>query len=279
MSAIRLGLIGDNIAASRSPDLHRFCAERAGLRIRYERLVPAELGKDFDAVFAQCRDGGMRGVNITFPYKERAAALVRVPDPEVARLGAVNTVLFGADGPIGHNTDYTGFAAAYRAAFGKTPPGRVALVGAGGVGRAIAFALAGLGAAELRLFDKDAARARTLAGALPSQHRVVVAVSTADALAGAEGVVNCTPVGMVGYPGSPIPAALIGPQRWAFDAVYTPVETVFLQTARRAGLQTISGYELFFHQGIEAFRLFTGSTLADLDGLRRQLSGIPEKDT
>jgi shikimate dehydrogenase len=78
-------------------------------------------------------------------------------------------------------------------------------------------------------------------------------------------------MGMTGQPGSAIEASLLGGQRWAFDAVYTPVDTEFLIAARRAGLATISGYELFFHQGIEAFELFTGRTPPDLDDLRRQL--------
>ena len=90
-------------------------------------------------------------------------------------------------------------------------------------------------------------------------------------LADADGIVNCTPVGMVGYPGSPVPAERLGPQRWAFDAVYTPVETLFKQQAEAAGLTVLSGYELFFHQGIEAFRIFTGRVADDPGALRRLL--------
>jgi shikimate dehydrogenase len=273
--AIRLGLIGGNIAASRSPDLHRLSGQATGLDVTYDLLVPTELGTDFETVFAGCRDGGMRGVNVTYPYKERVTSLVSIPDPEVARLGSINTVLFAPGTALGYNTDYSGFAAAYRAAFADRPAGRVALVGAGGVGRAIAFALAGLGASELRLLDADPRRAQDLAAALGRLSRpaprIVVLPDVASALGDADGVLNCTPMGMTGQPGSAIEASLLGGQRWAFDAVYTPVDTEFLIAARRAGLATISGYELFFHQGIEAFELFTGRTPPDLDDLRRQL--------
>jgi shikimate dehydrogenase len=274
-ATIRLGLIGDNIAGSRSPDLHRLSGRATGLDVTYGLFVPAERQADFTTVFAQCRDGGMRGVNITYPYKERVAALVTIPDPEVARLGSINTVVFEAGGALGYNTDYVGFTAAYRAAFRSQPPGRVAIVGAGGVGRAIAFALAALKASELRLVDADQARARALADALQRlprpPTRITIASDVADALGEANGVVNCTPVGMTGHPGSAIDAGLLRGRRWAFDAVYTPVDTQFLGDARRAGLATISGYELFFHQGIEAFELFTGRMPPDLTDLRRQL--------
>lgn len=270
---IRLGLIGDNIARSRAPDLHRIAGELAGVEIVYDRLIPRELGSDFDAVFYRCATTGYRGINITYPYKELAARKVALRDPLVRDVGAVNTVLFGPQEPVGHNTDLTGFIAAYRGAFGTREPGSVALIGAGGVGKAIAFGLVALGAASIRIADKDAARAaglaKTLAGAAPHLE-VSVAADATEAVGGADGVINCTPVGMVGYVGTPVPAGALAGRRWAFDAVYTPVDTTFLTDARAAGLLCISGFELFFHQGIQAFTIFTGLDVPQHE-LRRRL--------
>ncbi len=76
---------------------------------------------------------------------------------------------------------------------------------------------------------------------------------------------------MAGYPGSAVPLDGLGPQSWAFEAVYTPINTPFKLAAEAAGLRVLSGYELFFHQGIEAFRIFTGRT-PDPDALRRLLT-------
>jgi shikimate dehydrogenase len=87
---------------------------------------------------------------------------------------------------------------------------------------------------------------------------VEVCGSIAEAADGSDGLVNCTPLGMAGQPGSAVPADLMDGATWAFDAVYTPVETAFLDDARAAGLAVMSGYELYFHQGVDAFRLFTG---------------------
>jgi len=260
MTALKLGLIGGNIAASRAPSLHGFAGRQFGIDVTYDLLIPARIGKEFDAVFADCRARGYRGVNITYPYKEVAAAMVRVDDPGVRAIGAVNTVTFEADGPRGFNTDYSGFVAGYRATFGAAPPGKVCMVGAGGVGKAVAFGLAALGVRELRLVDKDgpraAALARQVAAAAPGGG-IRAVNDMAEAARDAEGFINCTPVGMVGYGGTPLPRDLLRGGRWAFDAVYTPLDTPFLGDAEAEGLRIMSGYELFFHQGVDAWKIFS----------------------
>lgn len=274
MATIRLGLIGDNIARSQSPRLHVEAGRLAGLDVSYERLIPSDLGEDFDAVFRRCADEGYRGINITYPYKERVFSRLDVSDPQIAAIGACNTVLFDEGGQTGHNTDFTGFTNAFRASFGAVGPGRVAMIGAGGVGRAIAFALLRLGAQSLAIFDRDQTKAAALAAALAgcqTSLAVTVAADAQSALEAADGVINCTPFGMVGHPGSAVPKDALGGKSWAFDAVYTPVETTFLADAGDAGLKVMSGYELFFHQGIDAFHLFTGQTV-DETALRAALA-------
>jgi shikimate dehydrogenase len=268
MSAIRLGLIGDNIAASRSPDLHRIAGRLCGLDVSYELLIPREVGMDFETLFRSCADGSWRGVNVTYPYKEVVTGMVRINDPHVREIGAVNTVVFEDAGPAGHNTDHSGFIAAWRETFGSVTPGKVALIGAGGVGRAIAFALATLDAAEIRIVDQDAARADRLAAAVPGAAPYPDSSAAAE---NADGIINCTPLGMTGNPGSAIPSGVLGGQRWAFDAVYTPVETRFRADALAAGLEFMGGYELYFHQGIQAFRIFTGMEPPDPARLRQLL--------
>jgi len=260
-SSIRLGLIGDNIAASRSPALHRIAGRLTGLAVSYDLLRPADLGRGFEDVLSFAEADGYRGLNITYPYKERVIAHLDVPDPVVRAIGACNTVLFGGGKPQGWNTDFSGFMGGYRHVFDNRSPGRVAMAGAGGVGRAIAFALCQLGATELRLFDVDAGKAASVAEALrrlPVTTSVSVAASIEDATREADGLVNSTPIGMVGIGGCPFPAETIRGRRWAFDAVYTPIETPFVIAARAASVEVMSGYELFFYQGVDAFRHFTG---------------------
>ena len=186
-------------------------------------------------------------------------------------------MVFEGDGPQGYNTDYSGFKRAYRGVMGQTLPGTVCLTGTGGVGKAVAFALMDLGADQLRLVDLDRAKADALATALrPLAVQTKIETGT-DAVAlanGADGIVNCTPLGMVGIGGTPLPATALAGANWCFDAVYTPVETTFLRDAADAGLKIISGYELFFGQGVDAWQIFTGVPL-DQDALRLAISGEP----
>lgn len=257
----RLGLIGDNIADSRSPRLHELAGDLLGRPTTYDRLVPKTLGLDFDAVFDKAMAEGYRGLNITYPYKERVVSRLRIDQPQVARLGACNTVLFQPDGPRGFNTDWSGFKAAYVHGFGQAETGPVCMIGAGGVGKAVAFGLIDLGMTELRLVERDLPKAEALAEALRAAEPGLAVTCTTDAVegaTGANGLVNCTPVGMVGYGGTPLPRATMAGAGWAFDAVYTPVDTQFLTEAAAEGLKILSGYELYFYQGLHAISIFHG---------------------
>jgi shikimate dehydrogenase len=132
------------------------------------------------------------------------------------------------------------------------------VIGAGGVGKAIAFALAGLGVAEIRIFDTDTIKAKQLAGQLESHGRTSVADSVEDAMRGATGVVNGSPVGMLPSRGTPVPDALLHKGLWVADAVYTPLWTPLLNAAKAKGCDVMTGRELAIYQAADAFELFTG---------------------
>jgi shikimate dehydrogenase len=268
---IKLGLIGDNILTSRAPKLHKLCGQQCGLNVQYDLLIPKAQGLDFDHLFQRCADDAYHGLNITLPYKVSVMSKLHKVSDDLKHMGAANTVVFKGSKSQGFNTDYTGFIAAYQAQFGNSSPGVAAIAGAGGAGRAVAFALAKLGAAEIRIFDAHSDVARKLVTDLAQATTVplMVAPDIATAADGADGLVNCTPLGMVGYGGSAFPEELLLKKRWIFDAVYQPMETQFISHARAAGVEILHGYELHFYQGILAFQHFTGHMPPDLVKLRR----------
>jgi len=276
VACIRLGLIGDNIAASRAPELHRLCGKLSGLAVTYDLLVPKDLNIDFDGVFDRAQKEGYRGLNITYPYKEIVVGRLAVDDASIKAISACNTVVFDSPRPRGANTDYTGFIAAYRASYGMASPGVVAMAGSGGVGKAIAFALAQLKAKALHLFDVDRTKSEQLKHALAGVFPAIpvrIATSIEDACGGANGLINCTPLGMAPIGGTAFPPPMLTRKRWAFDAVYTPVETEFIRDARGAGVDVMTGYELYFYQGVDAFRIFTGFNV-DAVALRKALQPL-----
>ncbi len=274
-TSLLLGLIGDHIAASSSPKLHRLAGAQAGIDVRYDLLVPHEMGKSWEEIFASLPALGYRGTNITYPYKELVVPQLTIEDPLVQAMGACNTVRFDSDGPRGFNTDYTGFIRAYRNVRGEAETGPVLMVGTGGVGRAVAFGLLALNAPEIRLVDQDRSKAEALAQILRSTRpdaEIRVEEDAVQAARGAHGLINCTPLGMSGRGGTALPREAMEGAYWAFDAVYTPRETEFMQSAEALGLARISGWELFFYQGVDAWRIFSG-TEVDEAQLRASLGG------
>lgn len=276
MEKIRLGLFGTGIGRSNAPRLHKTAARLCGLELSYGLFDLDNRLETFETQFAQMGEQGFTGVNVTHPFKERAAKLVTSPDPAIESIGAINTVRY-AD-KTGYNTDYTGFIKAYRRRFGEASPGRVLLVGTGGAGKAVAYALAALKVKGLHLVDSDSAKAESLAHELRQQAVACDAHSPESLgdLADVDGLINCTPLGMYQHPGTAIPKALIEGQSWAFDAVYLPQDTQFLQDAKAAGLELLSGYELHFYQGVDAFEIFTGVRVDEFE-LRRELKATAKE--
>jgi shikimate dehydrogenase len=253
------GLIGAPIAASAAPAMHEQAAEALGVRCHYQLIEVA--GAD-TATLRALLDGvrrlGFAGVNITFPYKEAVVPLLDDMSTRARDIGAVNTVVVRDGRLIGHNTDTTGFERATAALSVVSGHDAVALIGAGGVGKAIAFALANLGVAELRIFDADRAKAEALAMQLRGRLHARVADDVTDALQGASGVVNGTPVGMLPDRGMAVPEALLHRDLWVADAVYTPLWTPLLTAAKAKGARVMTGRELAIYQAADAFELFTG---------------------
>lgn len=256
MNRMLVGLIGRNIMSSLAPALHDDAFAAAGL-VGHYHLMDAEVlaGRTLEQLLAAARTAGFAGVNVTFPFKEAVIPLLEALSPEAAEIGAVNTVVLGPDGrATGHNTDRVGFREAFREQLGeaRVRGKAVLLLGAGGAGRAAAFALRDLGAGEIRIHDQDDARARALCGDVGAS-----AVASRDT-DGVAGLVNATPVGMKGIPGVPIDPGIVQPGQFVADVIYTPLETEFLAAARARGAHGMGGAGMCVHQAAEAFRLFSG---------------------
>ncbi|WP_376988092.1 shikimate dehydrogenase [Bosea sp. R86505] len=256
---VLLGLIGTPIAHSAAPAMHEAAARAAGFELHYHLIEVAGAGRaDLVAILDGVRRMGFSGINVTYPYKEAVVPLLDALSPEARAMGAVNTVV-ARDGVLtGHNTDATGFATAYRALGRADGDAPVAIIGTGGVGKAIGFALAATGVSHLRLYDSDRAKAQALADQIGERARVTICDSVEAAVSGAAGLVNGTPVGMLPNRDSPVPADLIRKSQWVADAVYHPLWTPLLKAAQKAGATVMTGRELSINQAVDAFALFTG---------------------
>src|SRR3954451_20142685 len=253
------GLIGAPIAQSASPAMHERAAAALGVRCHYQLIEIA--GADaagLRALLDSIRRIGFAGINVTFPYKEAVVPLLDDLSPAARAIGAVNTIVIRDGKLTGYNTDATGFERAVSGLVKASSHGPVALIGAGGVGKAIAHALAALGIAELAVFDRDRAKGEQVAAQLHGRQKIRIAESVEDAVQRAVGLVNGTPIGMLPDRGTPVPEALLHRGLWVADAVYTPLWTPLLTAAKAKGAEIMTGRDLAVHQAADAFALFTG---------------------
>lgn len=278
MDKLTAGLIGSHIQKTRLPRALGLLCDDAGIDLSFELIDTGSVADfDFDAKVRDLRTRNWSGVTVTHPYKTFAARYAGENLlPQIARLGASNTLIF-SPALSGHNTDFTGFISAWRASMGDTSPGTVAMAGAGGVARALAFALADLGATSISIWDIDPGKAEQLAGECGGPARAVPPEQAGAAASAADGLVNATALGMDHAPGMAFDANHIGPQSWAFDAVYTPTNTAFLNTCRAAGLECLTGFDLFCHMAIGSFEAYTGHAV-DKPSALQKLAGLRPED-
>lgn len=263
-TSVLLGLIGAGLQASLTPALHEGEGAAQGISLVYRRIDLDRLRLGPEALpdlLVAAERVGFDGLNITYPCKQTVIPLLDELSEDARALGAVNTVLLRYGRRIGHNTDCSGFAENFRRGLPDAARQRVVLLGAGGAGAAVAHALLAEGAGEVLLADAVASRARSLAENLAARFGAARAAACADlatAMAHADGIVNCTPVGMAKLPGLPLDPALLRPGLWVADVVYVPLETELLRQARALGCRTLDGGGMAVFQAVGAFRLFTG---------------------
>lgn len=264
MKKTLLGLIGTGIQGSLSPALHEEEGRHHGLRVHYQLIDLDVAGAGLDALpelIRAVRIMGFAGVNVTYPCKQSVMALLDGLSEEATAIGAVNTVVRDADRLIGHNTDGSGWSWGLQRALPRADLRRVVLLGAGGAGSACGDAVLRLGAQQLLIFDRDAARAAALAARLNAHlpgERAAPAADLGAALAGASGLIHATPTGMARAPGLPLPPELLRPSLWVSEIVYVPLETGLLRAARGLGCASVDGGHMTVGQAVGAFKLFTG---------------------
>ncbi len=246
---MRVGLLGERLGHSYSPQIHR---ELIGNRYTYElfECAPTDVESFLKA-------GAWDALNVTIPYKQTVMPYLDTISPEALRIGAVNTVTRLPDGRLrGDNTDYFGFARTVRTA-GVEIAGRKALVlGNGGAAATAVTVLADMGAEVIVLARSD----KPVAGVKPEPFEVAY-VRHPDAVI----AVNCTPVGM--YPRligeSPMELIRMPHMEAVFDMVYNPARTALLQEADRLGIPGYNGLLMLVAQAKRAAELFLGETLPD----------------
>lgn len=264
------GIIGYPVKHSLSPLMHNAAFDALGVDAEY-KLFPLreeELDEFFDGL--RGKESPIFGLNITVPYKEKALKYLDVLSPAAQRIGAINTIVIDSDRKLtGYNTDAPGFFSHLTELGVETKYKRIAILGAGGVSRAIIAALCLIEdkPESIRIFDIVKEKADNLVNDLKERMDVsiVKSVSSIDDLniEIADLVINATPIGM--HEGDPclVEAELLHSGMFVYDLVYNPSETVLLKTAKERGAQTSNGLGMLYYQGVLAFQHWANIQLED----------------
>ena len=266
------GVMGWPVAHSRSPVLHNHWIRQYGLQGAYG-LFPVQPGRLEDAVRG-LRALGLAGCNITIPHKVDAMALMDHVDPLARRMGAINTIVVGADGSLnGFNNDGFGYIQSLKDA---KPDWRasdepITVLGAGGAARAVVLSLLDQGAPQIRLLNRTRAKAEALASEFGAAVQVFDWSERHEALAGVALLVNTTNQGMHGQPDLALKLDRLPTTALVSGVIYIPLETPLLAAARARGNATVNGLGMLLNQARPAFQAWFGVMPEITDELRRAI--------
>ena len=251
------GVMGWPVMHSRSPLMHNYWMEQQGLAGTYVflEIKPGAL----EAALRALHPLGFSGCNLTIPHKLDAMTIVDEVDEVARKIGAISCVVVREDGSLfGTNNDWLGFIGNLKQQQPgwRADAGPVAVIGAGGGGRAVCYALLHEGATEIRLINRTREKADIIAQEFGSPIQVLPWEARHDALEGAAMAVNVTSQGMVGEAALDLRLDKLSETALAADIIYTPLESPFLAAARERGNRTINGLGMLLHQGPPAWKIW-----------------------
>ncbi len=261
------GVIADPVAHSLSPAIHNACFGHKQMNKLYLPLLVEGDQYEFDsfvhnALLRKWLD--FRGFSITIPHKQNAMDYVRASggfvEPLAQKIGAANTLLVGPNGKLeAYNTDYAGALDAItkgmKISKAKLKDLPVAVVGAGGVARAIVAGLNDAGA-NITIYNRTIKRGQKLAAEFDCEFAPLDDLKNLDAKL----LINCTSIGMhPNIEATPVPKESLKRGMTVFDTVYNPARTLLLKEAKKKRMKTIDGVSMFVNQAMAQFKLFTNT--------------------
>jgi shikimate dehydrogenase len=244
-------LIGSPVKHSLSPILHNAAYKKLELDFVYLAFAVEDLPSTLYSMKAL----GIKGFSVTVPHKIEVIRYLDEIDPVAEKIGAVNTILNHNGKLKGYNTDAIGAVKALESESGKITGKKIAILGAGGAARAIAFGLKQASCAQLVILNRSIDRARGLALELGAETQFGT-LDEFDKIQDAKILINATTIGMESdltpLAKEKIPAGII-----VKDIVYNPLLTKFLRDAQEKSCQIITGEKMLLHQAIKQFELFT----------------------
>lgn len=254
-------IIGDPVEHSLSPAMHNAGYKFLGLEDRFVFTKRRVTKNNLQDAIKELKDDEFYGITVTTPHKVEIIKYLDKIDPIAKKIGAVNTILNKNGELTGYNTDWLGTTNPIKE-LTSLKNKKVALIGAGGASRAIAFGLLKEGS-SLKIFNRTIQKAEQLSNKLASvynQDRLIEFsdLSNLEEVESFDIVINSTSLGMLpNTDQTPLPKKYLNSEQIVFEAIYNPHETKFVKEAREVGCRVIFGYEMLLHQGLAQFEIYT----------------------
>jgi shikimate dehydrogenase len=255
------GLLGESLGHSFSPQIHREIFKKLGIEGEYKLFELKE--QELKCAVQKYMKQGIKGLNVTIPFKIKIMTFLDEISPEAEKIGAVNTISMGNSVLTGYNTDYNGFGMSLSRSRVEVKDKSAVILGTGGVSKAVVQYLLDYGAKSITYVSRSPGDGIKGYGEISS-------------LKG-DMIINCTPCGMCPTADvSPVPDDILKNFKTAVDLIYNPEETVFLKLAKENGLKTVNGLYMLVGQAVAAQEIWNGTRLpeAQVDEIYQSIKNL-----
>ena len=253
------GVLGNPIAHSKSPILHRFWLKQNKIKGFYIPLKVSD--NDLEMTLRNLPKIGFSGVNVTVPHKESVMSFAKIKTERASLIGSANTLTFLAEGGFkADNTDGYGFMKNLeeQAPVWDPKEAKVLILGAGGACRAVIGALLESGVEKLHVTNRTQKRAKDLQVFFNSQIELIDWSEKEELLKNVNTVINATTLGMVGSDELQFSLSKANENTTIVDLVYNPINTPLLAEAHKKGCHVVNGIGMLLHQATPGFKEWYG---------------------
>jgi len=242
-------VIGNPIEHSLSPKLHNYWLKENNIDAIYDKKKLDE--KDLQSIISEVKEEKINGINVTVPFKKAVIPFLDELSPEAKDTQSVNTIYFQNGITIGHNTDIAGFELAIKYAKYDISGKKIFILGAGGVAPSIIYSLKKMKASKIILSNRTKEKAENLKNLFEGLEIVDWGETTDFDM-----IINATSIGLKNEDGLNFEYSASGPNKFFYDVIYNPRETIFLKRAKLFGNIAVNGKMMFIYQAHQAFTIW-----------------------
>jgi len=242
-------VIGNPVEHSLSPKLHNYWIKENNIDAIYDKKKLNE--NDLKNIISEVKEGKINGINVTLPFKKAVIPFLDKLSPEANETQSVNTIYFQGGKIIGHNTDIAGFELAIKYAKYDLTNKKIFVLGAGGVVSSIIYSLRKMKAAKITLSNRTKEKAESIKNLFKD-----IEIVDWGEIIDFDMIINATSIGLKNEDGIKLDYSAVGTDKFYYDVIYNPKETIFLKRAKLFGNRTENGKMMFIYQAHQAFAIW-----------------------